>query len=192
MAGICDICGKSTGLRAFRCTDGKVCGDCYRIVSNHFTSTITGSALAELKERYAKNTIPLDLGEHGFHISYKIGTFLLLDEQNQKFCILSNRAVTGVYSRPEIFSCDALEEYEFLCEPEATLEEFLMLTAKRRSKTVIKNLWIRLKIRGSKDRDLVLLPGSAKASGPACRQAGKYAKEIVQWAKRLQDRDGRK
>ena len=69
-----------------------------------------------------------------------------------------------------------------------TMEEFLTLTAKRRSKTVIKNLRIRLKTRDSKDRDLVLLPGAAKASGPACRQAGKYAKEIVQWAKRLQDR----
>ena len=175
MAGVCDICGKSTGRRVFRCTDGKVCRDCYEIVSNHFTSTITKSTLAELKERYAENAAPLDLAENGFHISYKIGTFLLLDEQNQKFCILSNRAVTGVYARPEIFSYDALEE-------------FLTLTAKRRSKTVIKNLRIRLKTRDSKDRDLVLLPGAAKASGPACRQAGKYAKEIVQWAKRLQDR----
>ena len=188
MAGVCDICGKSTGRRVFRCTDGKVCRDCYEIVSNHFTSTITKSTLAELKERYAENAAPLDLGENGFHISYKIGTFLLLDEQNQKFCILSNRAVTGVYARPEIFSYDALEEYEFLCEPEVTMEEFLTLTAKRRSKTVIKNLRIRLKTRDSKDRDLVLLPGAAKPSGPACRQAGKYAKEIVQWAKRLQDR----
>lgn len=186
MAGICELCGKTIGFKAFRCTDGKICKNCYEIVSNHFTDTITKATLTELKERYEENSRPLDLGEDGFQISYKVGTFLLLDEKNKKFCVLSNRAVTGNYARPEIFSYEALEGYEFIVSPGMTMEECLGLTSPRFQKQMIKDMRIRLKIRGTDGKDLVLLPGTVKVGGPAYRQACKYAREIRQCIERLQ------
>ena len=48
MARMCDLCGKKTGWRAFHCQDGVICKDCYKIVSNHYTTTVTGKTLAVL------------------------------------------------------------------------------------------------------------------------------------------------
>lgn len=58
MAGVCDICGGKTGFRnQFRCQDGVICKNCYQIVTNNFSSTITKLTLRELKEVYVKNAV---------------------------------------------------------------------------------------------------------------------------------------
>ncbi len=135
MAGTCDICGNKTGfLNQFRCQDGILCKDCYKIVSNHYSSTIAGSSLTELKKIHARNSRPIELGEDGFCITKKIGTFLLLDQKNHKFCLLSNQQITGTYTRPEIFRFEQLERYELLSEPALTFDQLAALPASKNVK----------------------------------------------------------
>ena len=78
MAKTCDLCGGTIKWKAFRCADGIVCKHCYAIVSNQFTKTIIQSSIEELKETYEENVKPMELGEDGFAMTRKIGTFLVL------------------------------------------------------------------------------------------------------------------
>ncbi|MBQ6207705.1 MAG: DUF4428 domain-containing protein [Oscillospiraceae bacterium] len=61
MKQLCDICGGTTGFRnRFRCQDGVICKNCYRIVSGVYTTTVAKLTLAELKRRYIRNTEALE------------------------------------------------------------------------------------------------------------------------------------
>lgn len=57
MSKTCDICGQKIGLKAFHCQDGVLCKDCYKLVSNNLTSTITAKTLLELKSIYIQNAV---------------------------------------------------------------------------------------------------------------------------------------
>ena len=181
MAGTCDICGNKTGfLNQFRCQDGILCKDCYKIVSNHYSSTIAGSSLAELKKIHARNSRPIELGEDGFCITKKIGTFLLLDQKNHKFCLLSNQQITGTYTRPEIFRFEQLERYELLSEPALTFGQLAALPAsKNAKKTVIRKLAVQLHLTNGLSREILIIPSSMRVSSLAFRQGLKSAEEIM-------------
>ena len=127
MAGNCDLCGEKLGFRKFHCQDGVVCKKCYAIVSNGFSETIAKKTLAELKKTYEANAVPINLGEDGFVVTRKIKPFLLIDEQNKKFCISGNPTVSKEYSRPEIYHYDDLMAYMLVCDPELTPEELVHL-----------------------------------------------------------------
>lgn len=179
MTRTCDICENKIGLKAFRCQDGKICKKCYGIVSNGFTDTITGKTLAELMEIYQKNNKPIDLGEDGFYITRKVGTFLLLDERNKKFCIPGNPTVSKEYSRPEIYYFKELKGYRLVSNPEMSPEELVALKDDKESSRVIKSLKIQMKIENVGIRDLMILSTPVRSSSYAFRQAYQKAMDVM-------------
>jgi len=181
MAGVCDICGGRTGFRnAFRCQDGVICKNCYRIVSNNYTTTIAKSTLLELKKIYIKNAAPVDMGADGFRTTKKIGTFLLLDERDRKFCLLSNRNLTKSYARPEVFRYEDLEAYELVCQPKLTAVELEELSRGRNSETVVRKLAVRLQLKDAGIRNIIVIPSPVRASGFAFRKAWQAAEKLLQ------------
>ncbi len=179
MAKTCDICGEKIGLKAFRCQDGVLCKDCYKLVSNNFTSTITTKTLLELKERYVQNAAPLELGQDGFLTTRKVGTFLLLDETNRKFCLPSNRGITGQYTQPEIFPYEALQGYKLASVPQMSPEQLVVLAEDKKKSVVIKSLSIQLRIAGVGVKEIVVIPTPVRSSSYAFRRAYRTAQEIL-------------
>lgn len=181
MAGICDICGGKTGFRnSFRCQDGVICKNCYRIVSNNFSSTIAGSTLLELKKTYIRNAQPLDMGTDGFQITKKLGSFLLLDERGRKFCLLSNRSLTKEYARPEIYRYEDLESFALASEPGYTAGELQALSQDRGERAVVRRLSVRLRFQDGAVREILTLPSPVRTSSFAFRKALQATEELLQ------------
>lgn len=181
MAGVCDICGGKTGFRnTFRCQDGVICKNCYRIVSNNYTSTITKSTLLDLKKIYIKNAPPVDMGAEGFRTTKKIGSFLLLDEENRKFCLLSNRNLTKEYARPEVFRYEELEAYQLVCDPKLTTADLDALSRDKHSTAVVQRLVVRLKLKDKGSRDIVAVPSPVRTSSFAFRKAYQETVKLLQ------------
>lgn len=186
MAKICDICGGPTGFRnTFRCQDGVICKNCYKIVSNQFTTTITKSTLAELKKTYIKNAAPLDMGEGGFWATKKIANYLMLDENNRKFCISSNRMVSGEYSKPEIFRYEDLGSYKMVSDPKLPQEQLAVLAVDKHNTMVIKKLVVRIRITNVGVRDLIIIPTPVRSNSFAFRRAYKTAEEVMSGLDRI-------
>lgn len=179
MARMCDLCGKKTGWRAFHCQDGVICKDCYKIVSNHYTTTVTGKTLAELRKDYRQNAAPLDLGEDGFLTSRRVGGFLLLDETRRKFCIPSNRRITGQVARPEIYRYEDLTGYMLACEPSLPPERLEELAANPRETVVIDRMVVRLRLKNAGVRELIVIPSPVRSSSFAFRRAYRAAGQIL-------------
>ena len=181
MAGNCDICGGKTGFRnSFHCQDGTICKNCYRIVSNNYTTTITRSTLLDLKKVYIKNAPPVDMGEDGFQTTKKIGTFLLLDEKERKFCLLSNRNLTKTYVRPEVCRYSDLESYRLASDPEFSAEELERLSKDKKEQAVVRKLAVRLRLKGAGVRDITVIPTPVRTNSFAFRRAYKALIEITQ------------
>lgn len=180
MVKTCDICGGKTGLfQTFRCQDGVICKNCYRIVSGNYATTITKMTLTELKKLYIKNAQPLDMGEGGFQTTRKIGAFLLLDEKNHKFCILNNQKLTGRNTRPEVFPYAALERFQLVSEPKLSPERLFALASEKDSTEVIQRLAVRLQLKGTGVREITIIPTPVRTSSFAFRQSCKVAEEIL-------------
>lgn len=179
MAKECDICGGRIGLKGFHCQDGVVCKKCYAVVSNGFTETITKKTLAELKEAYRINTVPIDMGEGGFQTTRRVKTFLLIDERNRKFCIPGNPSVTKKYSRPEIYNYKELEGYKLTCEPELSPEELTYLKENKKAIKVIKKVRVRMRLRGKGIRDIMIISTPVRSSSFAFRQSYGIAMDII-------------
>lgn len=181
MAAKCDICGGKTGfLRTFHCRDGVVCKNCYKIVSGNYANTIADLTLMELKKIYIKNARPLDMGEGGFKTTRKIGSFLLLDETNRKFCILNNQKMTGQNTRPEIFPCQELKRAGISASPDLSEEQLSSLAAEKDSAVIIRKLSVRLELKSAGVREIAIIPTPVRASSFAFRQGHKMAEEILE------------
>ncbi len=178
MAKICDICGGKIKFRSFRCQDGTICKKCYPIVSNRFTSIITGKTITELRQIYEKNAAPIDLGEDGFQVTRKVGTVLLLDEQRKKFCIPSNWNITKSYTRPEVFSYSQLVGYKLVTEPSMQPEELAVLFGDKKSNVVIKHLAVCLRLTDGSIRELTIIPSAVRASSYAFQKSYQIAMNL--------------
>ncbi|MGL4790066.1 MAG: hypothetical protein ACRCW1_01550 [Anaerotignaceae bacterium] len=179
MAKTCDLCKKETGWRSFRCVDGVLCKDCYSLVSNQFTSTITSCTLEELKKRYEKNVASIPLGSDGFSVTKKIGQYLLIDEQRKKFCIPSNKYITKRVLRPEIYQYSQLEGYQLLSEPNFPAEQLATLAGKQQECVVINRLLIKLRLKDVGIKEIIIIPSPVRTTSFAFRRSYKFAKEIM-------------
>ena len=180
MAKTCDICGAKLGLLGtFHCQDGVVCKNCYRIVSGNYSTTIAKMTLAELKRLYIRNAQPLDMGGGGFRITRRIGSFLLLDEENRKFCLLNNQKLTGRNTRPEIFPYGALEQARLVCDPRLPAEGLAAFHADKSGESVVKWMAVRLTLKDGGRRDIVIIPTPVRTSSFAFRQSCRVAQELL-------------
>ena len=173
MPKTCDICGGNIGmLHAFRCQDGTICKNCYRIVSGNYASTIAGRTLLELKQLYIRNAPPLELGDEGFQATQRVGSFLLLDSKSRKFCILNNRKLTHENTRPEIFPYEALKSFALVTQPP-------LPALTRKEDTVVQKLGVRLDLEGFGEREIVIIPTPVRASSFAFREGRRIAEKIL-------------
>lgn len=180
MSKTCDLCGVKTGLfGSFRCQDGVVCKQCYRIVSRQYAETISGMTLLELKKRYVQNAQPLDLGGDGFQPTRRIGSYLLLDETGGKLCLLNNQKLSGGNGRPEIYPCAALESVRLRSEPELSPERLSALAGEKRGGLTVQKLAVRLRLKDVGTREIVVIPTPVRTSSFAFRQAWKVAGELL-------------
>ncbi|MDY2627546.1 MAG: hypothetical protein SOW08_04405 [Lachnospiraceae bacterium] len=131
-----------------------------------------------MKAAYEQNSQPIDLGEDGFQTTRRIGSFLLMDDRNKKFCILSNQGLTGKYANPEIFRFSNLDRYEVVSDPVFLKGQMAELMAEKAGVKVIRKLLIRLYLVNGETRDIIILPSPVKTSGMAYRQACKMYERI--------------
>lgn len=179
MAKSCDICGKKIGFKAFHCLDGKLCKECYQLVSNQFTSTITGKTLAELKQLYERNAAPTALGEDGFSVTRKVGTFLLLDEEHKKFALPSNRSITKQYTRMEVFPWSSLKSYSLVSNPKLSAQRLGELPRDTKNAAVVNSLLVRLCFTDGTSADIPVIPTPVRSSSFAWRQGYTVALELT-------------
>lgn len=179
MAKYCDICNGKIGLKGFHCQDGTICKKCYRIVSNNFSEVITFRTLDELKCSFRTNSKPIDLGEGGFVTTRKIGTFLLIDEKNQKFCIPGNPTVSGKYSRPQIYSYDQLTGFRIVTVPEFSPEELFTMVENKRKQQVIRSIKVRVRIKDEGIQEVPILLTPVRSSTYAFRKSFEYANSVL-------------
>lgn len=179
VAKTCDICGGKTGVfNSFRCQDGTICKNCYKIVSGNYAATITKLTLSELKRLYIQNAQPLGIGEDGFETTRKIGSFLLLDDRNRKFCILNNQKLTHQSTRPEVFPYAALSGVRLISVPGYSAQQLSALAANKGSAVVIKKLAVRLDLKDAGSQEIVIIPTPVRTSTFAFRQGYKIAENI--------------
>ena len=179
MAGTCGLCGGKTGfLNRFRCQDGAVCKNCYRIVSGNYSDTIARKTLKELKRIYVQNARPLDLGEGGFEVTRRIAPYVLLDEKHGKFCALNNRKLTGQSVRPEIFTREQLKDAHLISEPDYSPERLAELAAERKESEIIRRLCVRVELKDGKKREIVVIPTPVRSSSLAFRKGYQAAEKV--------------
>ena len=179
MAGTCDLCGGKTGfLNRFRCQDGAVCKNCYRIVSGNYSDTIARKSLKELKRLYVQNARPLDLGEDGFQVTRRMDPYVLLDETNGKLCLLNNRKLTGRNTRPEILPREKLKGVRLVSEPDLPPERLAELASDRKQSEIIRRLCVRLDLKGGGSREIVIIPTPVRSSSLAFRKGRQTADKV--------------
>lgn len=179
MAKYCDICEKSIKFKGFRCKDGIVCKKCYEIVSNHYTDTITGKTTSELKKIYNVNAAPIEIGQDGFEITQKTGTFFLMDDNNKKFCILGNPTVNKKYNRPEVYGFGELEGYRLSSDPELPPEELAGLKENKKNGQIIRSLKIQLRIKEKGIKDVFIVSTPVRSSSYAFRKSYNLAMDMM-------------
>ena len=103
-----------------------------------------------------------------------------MDEENRKFCLLSNRNLTKEYARPEVFRYEELESYQLACDPKLTTADLNALSQDKHSTAVVQKLAVRLKLKNKGSRDIVAIPSPVRTSSFAFRQAWKEARKVVQ------------
>lgn len=183
MSKNCSICNKKLGWKKFRCVDGVVCADCYKIVSNQYTSKIIDKELWELLEIYNNNLKELNsinLGNDGFFTTKKIGTFLMLDEERKKICIPCNFHITKKFSNVQIIPYKSLKGYKLITEPNISFNELMDFYNNPKKQQIINYMCIRLLLDNSTTQDIVILPKSVRTSSFAFRKGYKIANNILQ------------
>lgn len=177
----CDICHEPIGMfHKFRYADGYICKNCYKKASRNYTETIAAKTLDELKELCSHK----GGAEEDFEVTGRIGNYILVDERNQKICILNNRMTAGQVSDPEFYEVKDIEECMLFCEPAMELDE-LEDKVKRRAEGNINTLKIAVRLKDRKKKEIILISKPVRIKSYAFRQSFSFAKRIVDEIHRL-------
>lgn len=179
----CDICHEPIGMfNKFRYTDGYICKKCYKKASRNYTETIAAKTLDELKELCSQKGEV----EEDFEVTGRIGNYLLVDERNQKICILNNRMTAGQVSDPEFYDVGEVEECRLVCQPVMKLEE-LEEKVKRRAEGNMNTLKVAVRLKNGKKKEIVLISKPVRIKSYAFRQSFHFANRIADEIHRLMD-----
>lgn len=184
----CDVCGAKLGLiRTFKYMDGSICKECYKKASRQFTETITQKNLAEIKV-LCREYDDFD-HTHDFEITGRIGNYLLVDEKNEKICILSNRVTGKQVAMPEYYDIKDIRSCEIYCTPQTSMEELETLIAQK-SDLVVQSLKVRIHLYSSpKAVEIVLLSSGARVKSYALKQSYHFATRIEACLQELLQKD---
>ena len=177
----CDICGGKRGFfHSFRCQDGVICKNCYRIVSGNYATTITGKTIQELKKIYIQNAQPLDLGADGFETTRKIGSLLLIDEGRRKFCVLNHPKKNGSAARPQIYSRSDVTAVRLQLRPAFSQDELEKLMDDKSKEQTADSLSVQISLKDGQVCRIPLLTSPVRLSTYAFRQSYQLARQMVE------------
>ncbi len=179
----CDICQSPLGmLKKFKYADGYICKECYKKASRNFTETITQKSLSEIEELCHNER---EVNED-FEITGKIGNYLLIDEKNNKICILNNRMVTKKISAPDFYQVKDIIGCEIICHPALTVEE-LEGKVEGKEDEIIDCLKVNISLKDKKEPvEIAMLSNPIRTKSYAFSQVFYFAKRIVAEIGRLQ------
>lgn len=180
----CDVCKKPLGLLGkFRYAEGYICKECYKKASRQFTETIIRKNLAEIKSLCGQERDEVNF--ENFVITGRIGNYLLIDERNQKICILNNRMVNKTAAEPEFYDFAEITGSKIVYAPYMELEELEKRTESRKDDGVIRHLQIHITMKGGKEKTIRLLSNPVRIKSYAFRQSFAFAKRLNEEIKRL-------
>lgn len=179
----CDICQSPLGmLRKFKYKDGYICKECYKKASRNYTETITQKTLSEI-ENLCHNEREIN---EEFEITGKIGNYLLIDEKNNKICILNNRMTTKKVSAPDFYKIENIAGCEIICHPALTVEE-LEGKVEGKEDEIIDFLKVSIFLKDKKNPvEIPMLSNPVRTKSYAFSQVFYFAKRITAEIKRLQ------
>ncbi len=183
MSKVCDVCGKKIGFRKFRYVDGYICKDCYAKASRRFTEVIRDKSLAEIRELCSQERDEESF--ENFHVTGKIGNYLLVDEDNLRVCIPSNRMTNRQVSDPEFYDVSEMESCEIRYQPDMPLEELTRLTQERKSQETVSYLKVRMNFKNGFPKDITLISNPVRIKSYAFRQTFDFALRIQETIARL-------
>jgi len=105
----CLICHKMLKWMKFKCLEGYVCKECYEIVSESFSQTITQNTKSELVEIYNQRTAVHMSKE--FETTRSIFQVILFDDKRQKICLPNHPKYTRTSLEPEFYDNNELVDY---------------------------------------------------------------------------------
>lgn len=187
----CDVCGSKLGVMSkFRYSGGYICKGCYKKASRQFTETITQKNLSEIRQ-LCKDSGNIEQ-EQNFEITGRIGNYLLVDEKNQKICILNNRITGKQVSEPEFYSVKDIKTCEISCIPEISKEE-LDKKVQQKEDGVVNSLKVCIRFCNElKPVEIILISSGARIKSYAFRQSYNFAKRIEEEVNKMRTYSFRK
>ncbi len=182
----CDVCQSPLGmLKKFKYADGYICKECYKKASRNFTETITQKNLSEIK-KLCHNEKEID---EKFEITGRIGNYLLVDEKNNKICILNNRMTAKKVSAPDFYDIKNIIGCEIICHPALTVEE-LEGKVEGREDEIIDSLKVSISMKNKKKPvEIMMISNSVRTKSYAFRQVFHFAKRITKEIRSLQQKN---
>lgn len=184
---ICDVCQTPLGmLKKFKYADGYICKECYKKASRNFTEAITQKKLSEIKKLcHSEKGI-----DEKFEITGRIGNYLLVDEKNNKICILNNHMTARKVSTPDFYDIKNIIGCEIICHPTLTVEE-LEGKVEGKEDEIIDSLKLSISMKNKKKPvEIIMISNPVRTKSYVFRQVFHFAKRITKEIKRLQPKKG--
>lgn len=169
----CDVCSSKLGLQKFAYADGYICKNCYKIASRNYTETVCQKKLAEIKVLFENSMSDNEQGSF-FEATRKIGNYLLVDDKNEKICIINNR-LQNPNKKPEIYTIDSIKKIKLQCNPPYNISE-LQNAITQKEKFVILQLAINI-YTGTNCREIIFLNSPVRTNSFAFKRIFLFANE---------------
>ena len=177
MERTCDVCGSELGLfRSFRYADGAICRFCYEKASRHYTETIRTKSLAEVK-RLCETKQDVE-AYYNFHVTGKIGNYMLIDEKNRKLCLLGNRMTGSPVEEPRFLDLEKVTGCRIIWEPQIPPEEMEQLVKEQRSEQTVSRMEVEFMLDDNAAERIRLITKPVRIRSYAFRQSYRFANRI--------------
>ncbi|MHC1685836.1 MAG: hypothetical protein AB6733_23390 [Clostridiaceae bacterium] len=160
---------------------GHICKECYAIVSNNFTETITKKNyddLMKIYNNYKENSY--DIGE--FERTRKIADLILFDDNHNLICLPNNRRISQKKLYPEIFSYKDIVKCELRQNNETiNIDDSLFNEISKDKNKLVKNLEIKITLNNPEKtfKSIQVFSTPVRVSSFAYTKSIEFAKEIV-------------
>ncbi|TDW25517.1 hypothetical protein EDD63_10444 [Breznakia blatticola] len=172
----CEFCREQLKFRKFRFKDGYACKKCYAILTNQFKTTIRNRSKTELYSIYASNKNQSYDPFKEFNVTKKIGNYILIDEDKQRFCVPNNINVVKSSEKPELYDINHCHSFSIETKPKSNLFE-LEKQMKEKSSKIINEIAVIFEFENQL-RKIIILNNSVRISSFAFKKTFDFAKKI--------------
>lgn len=180
----CDVCKNKLGImNKFKYADGYICKECYKKASRQFTETITQKSFEEIKDLCDNE---YNINEE-FHVTGRIGNYILIDNRNNKICVLNNRITNNKVSKPDFYKVDDILECKIISNPMMTSKE-LEEKVLAKDEGTIRSLKVQIQLKNkNKPAEIVFIKSDVRMKSYAFRQSYTFAKRIVEEVQKMKE-----